>query len=215
VGSQLAGVQAWTAGARAALETWAQLREQRGDHVDTIDLGGGFPSGLATAPSPAVFRQALDQLIATERLAAPPRLAIEPGRYLVAAAGWILARVLHVRSRGHRQQVVIDAGMTELIRPALYGARHPVHHVSSRGAWQHADTELLETAVEGPVCESSDTFGVHRLPALRRGDLVAISGCGAYASSFASRYNGRPRPAEVFIHPGGALELARARDQVS
>jgi diaminopimelate decarboxylase len=106
-------------------------------------------------------------------------------------------------------QAVIDAGMTELIRPALYGAVHPVHLV--RGA----QTGLLETAVEGPVCESSDTLGVHRLPAVRRGDLVAISGCGAYASALASRYNGRPRPAEVFLHPGGDIELARAGEQVS
>jgi diaminopimelate decarboxylase len=83
--------------------------------------------------------------------------------------------------------------------------------VSSR----YTQPELLETAVEGPVCESSDTLGLHRLPALRRGDLVAISGSGAYASSLASRYNGRPRPAEVFIRPGGDLELAHAREQVS
>jgi diaminopimelate decarboxylase len=75
--------------------------------------------------------------------------------------------------------------------------------------------ELLETAVEGPVCESSDTFGVHQLPALRRGDLVAISGTGAYGSSIASRYNGRPRPAEVFVHARGDLQLARARQQVA
>jgi diaminopimelate decarboxylase len=211
VGSQLAGVRAWTAGARAALELWAQLRKRWGDQVDTVDFGGGFPSGTATAPTPAVFGEALNELIAQERLAVPPRVAIEPGRYVVAASGWILARVLHVRWRSDRQQAVIDAGMTELIRPALYGARHPVHLVSGR----RAQGELLETAVEGPVCESSDTLGVHRLPALRRGDLVAISGSGAYASALATRYNGRPRPAEVFIHPGGDLELARAREQVS
>jgi diaminopimelate decarboxylase len=211
VGSQLAGVQAWTNGARAALQTWAQLRERWGDDVDTVDFGGGFPSGVAVAPGPAVFRRALDDLMAEDQLVVPSRLAIEPGRYPVAASGWILARVLHVRYRGNRQQAVIDAGMTELIRPALYGARHPVHVVSSfRGP-----EELLETAVEGPVCESSDTFGVHQLPALRRGDLVAISSAGAYASSFGTRYNGRPRPAEVFIGRSGDLELVRAREQVS
>ncbi len=211
VGSQLAGVQAWTDGARAALQTWAQLGERCGDHVDTVDFGGGFASGVPAAPGPAVFRRALDDLIAAENLAVPPHLAIEPGRYVVAASGWILARVLHVRYRGGRQQAVIDAGMTELIRPALYGASHPVQVVSS--PYRHP--ELFETAVEGPVCESSDTFGLHQLPALRRGDLVAISGTGAYGSSMATRYNGRPRPAEVFIRPGGDLELARAREQVS
>jgi diaminopimelate decarboxylase len=211
VGSQLAGVRAWTEGARAALEVWAQLREQWGDHVDTVDFGGGFPSGTAQAPSPAAFRRAFDDLIAEENLAVPPRVAIEPGRYVVAASGWILARVLHVRYRDGRQQAVIDAGMTELIRPALYGARHPVHLVSGRGV----RGALLDTTVEGPVCESSDTLGVHWLPALRRGDLVAVSDSGAYASCFATRYNGRPRPAEVFIHPGGDIELARAVEQVS
>jgi diaminopimelate decarboxylase len=233
VGSQLAGVRAWTDGARAALEVWAQLREQCGDHVDTVDFGGGFPSGAnlshlpisyqqdvggrdedekgPQAPGPAAFRRALDDLIADQKLAVPPGVAIEPGRHVVAASGWILARVLHVRYRGGRQQAVIDAGMTELIRPALYGARHPVHLVSGRVE----PGELLETAVEGPVCESSDTLGMHWLPALRRGDLVAISGSGAYASAVATRYNGRPRPAEVFIHPGGDIELARAGEQVS
>jgi diaminopimelate decarboxylase len=101
--------------------------------------------------------------------------------------------------------------MTELIRPALYGARHPVHLVAGRST----QGALLETVVEGPVCESSDTLGVHRLPPLRRGDLVAISGCGAYASCLASRYNGRPHPAEMFIHPSGDLQLVRARGRMS
>jgi diaminopimelate decarboxylase len=210
VGSQLSGVQAWTGGARAALKIWAELREQWGDHVDTVDFGGGFPSGVTPAPGPAEFRRALDDLIATENLAVPSRLAIEPGRFVVAASGWILARVLHVRYRGGRPQAVIDAGMTELIRPALYGAIHPVHLLTA-----HPQGELLETAVEGPVCESADTLGLHWLPALRRGDLVAISGTGAYASAQATTYNGRPRPAEAFIHSSGVLELARAGRQVA
>jgi diaminopimelate decarboxylase len=211
VGSQLSGVQAWTDGARAALKIWAELREQCGDLVDTLDFGGGFPSGVTPAPSPAAFRRALDDLIATENLAVPRRLAIEPGRSIVAASGWILARVLHVRYRGGRPQAVIDAGMTELIRPALYGATHPVHLVSSH----RSPGELLETAVEGPACESADTLGLHWLPALRRGDLVAISGTGAYASAQATMYNGRPRPAEVFMHSSGVLELVRVGQQVA
>jgi diaminopimelate decarboxylase len=210
VGSQLSGVQAWTDGARAALRIWAELREQWGGQVDTVDFGGGFPSGVTPAPSAAAFRRALDDLIATENLAVPPRLAIEPGRSVVAASGWILGRVLHVRDRGGRPQAVIDAGMTELIRPALYGATHPVHLLTAR-----SQGKLQETAVEGPVCESADTLGLHWLPALRRGDLVAISGTGAYASAQATTYNGRPRLAEVFIHSSGVLELARAGQQVA
>ena len=118
----------------------------------------------------------------------PPRVAIEPGRYVVAASGWILARVLHVRCRGDRQQAVIDAGMTELIRPALYGAMHPVHLERRRTRGTAGDGR------RGPGLRVLDTLGVHWLPAFRRGDLVAISDSGAYASCFATRYNGRPPP---------------------
>ena len=111
--------------------------------------------------------------------------------------------MLHSRPRPpYAQQVVLDAGMTELIRPALYGSHHPVHAL---GLGAEVDT-LLETAVEGPVCESTDSFGLHVLPALDRGDLVAVARAGAYAASFTSRYNGRPHPAEVMLGADGSLE---------
>ena len=141
----------------------------------------------------------------------PTRLAIEPGRALVARAGWLVASVLHVRERGGRQ-VVIDAGMTELIRPALYGARHPIVALTSLGRSDRGPTTptALEPArVEGPICESTDALGIHDLPPLRRGDLVAISDAGAYAASLASTYNGRPRPRRSFVEMDGHLRRAR------
>jgi diaminopimelate decarboxylase len=92
--------------------------------------------------------------------------------------------------------------MTELIRPALYGSHHPVHALDLG----HEDDALLETAVEGPVCESTDSFGLHPLPALGRGDLVAVARAGAYAASFTSRYNGRPHPVEVVLRSDGSLQ---------
>jgi len=110
--------------------------------------------------------------------------------------------VLSVRDRGG-PLVVIDAGMTELIRPALYGSRHAVRALT--GSAGRGD--ILDTAVEGPVCESTDSFGTHALPPLRRGDLVGIEGAGAYAASFTSRYNGRPPPPEVLVWPDGTLQL--------
>jgi diaminopimelate decarboxylase len=115
-----------------------------------------------------------------------------------------------VRERGGRQ-VVVDAGMTELIRPALYGARHPITALTSRGrAVDPADPVDREaTRVEGPICESTDALGIHSLPPLRRGDLVAIADAGAYAASLSSRYNGRRRPPQVFIEPDGSIRLAR------
>ena len=213
VGSQLGAVDAWRDAVRRALAVTALWRGSI-ETFDTLDLGGGFPvfDVDQPAPGPARFARELPPLL--EAIPAdrrPSRLAIEPGRFLVARAGWLLARVLHVRERGGRQ-VVLDAGMTELIRPALYGARHPITALTSLGravddAWGGG---ILEPArVEGPICESTDSLGVHDLPPLRRGDLVAIADAGAYAASQSSSYNGRPRPPQVLIDASGYLRLGR------
>jgi diaminopimelate decarboxylase len=106
--------------------------------------------------------------------------------------------------------------MTELIRPALYGARHGIVALTSLGmplddggAGAGATDEPVD--VHGPICESTDSLGDHVLPPLRRGDLVAIRDAGAYAASLSSTYNGRPRPAQVAIGHDGGLELLRRR----
>ena len=202
VGSQLGAVDAWRDAVRKGLALTALWRGALSD-FDTLDLGGGMPVAPVGEPAPTPERFArelpalLDAIPADRR---PSRLAVEPGRVLVARAGWLVARVLHARDRGGRQ-VVIDAGMTELIRPALYGARHPVIALTVDG--RPIDLERVEdvapTRVEGPICESTDALGVHDLPPLRRGDLVAIADAGAYGSSQSSRYNGRPRPPTVFV----------------
>ena len=108
--------------------------------------------------------------------------------------------------------------MTELIRPALYGARHPIVALTSLGRAVpagRAPTPAVEPArVEGPVCESTDGLGVHDLPPLRRGDLVAIADAGAYAASLGSTYNGRPRPPQVLLEPDGSLRVGRVRGRI-
>lgn len=201
VGSQLAATDSWVRAATLACELLSVLG-QRHSAADTVDLGGGFPAGELSSPRPAAFRDALEAEIAACGVKPPGRTAIEPGRYLVADAGWLLTRVLHVRER-EKPQVIIDASMAELIRPSLYGARHLVLALG-------ADTSgSRPTLVEGAVCESTDSFGVHDLPPLRRGDLLGFANTGAYVASMFSHYNGRPRPPEVLISPGGELELAR------
>jgi diaminopimelate decarboxylase len=106
--------------------------------------------------------------------------------------------------------VVLDAGMTEFIRPALYGSRHRAHALRAKApvgqTGGRAAAGLLDTDLEGPVCESTDSFGRHVLPPLDRGDLVAIEQAGAYGASFTSRYNGRPAPAEVLLWLDGSLQ---------
>jgi diaminopimelate decarboxylase len=229
VGSQLGAVDAWRDAVRRALALLALVGGTRAK-FDTLDVGGGFPVLPGDQPAPDAARFAaelpalLDALPADRR---PGRLAIEPGRALVARAGTLVARVLHVRERDGARQVVIDAGMTEIIRPALYDARHEIEALTSngrpvdprrrsrRGTTSIGEPGFEPARVEGPICESTDHLGEHLLPALQRGDLVAIRDAGAYAASLASTYNGRPRPAQVLAVPGGGLELLRPRGRIA
>lgn len=163
--------------------------------AERIDLGGGY-SGDPARYASAVGREVRD----------PRRLIVEPGRSIVGAAGWLLTRVVRVQPRGH---VVADAGMTELIRPMLYGARHPVHLLApgrpleGNGPWTLA----------GPVCEAGDLLadGLELGPDAGEGALLAIADAGAYGLSMASSYNGRLRPAQVVLEDGGA-RLSRRRE---
>jgi diaminopimelate decarboxylase len=232
IGSQLGAVDAWRDAVRRALAMTALWRGSI-ESFDTLDVGGGFPV-FATdepAPGPGRFARELPDLLdAIPSDRRPGRLSIEPGRFLVARAGWLLASVLHVRDRDG-PQVVLDAGMTELIRPALYGARHPVIALTSLGRpvdtrdarpldgggarQEHGRRAQARTQVEGPICESTDSLGEHDLPPLRRGDLVAIADAGAYAASQSSTYNGRPRPPQVLLDADGTLRVGRRRGRTA
>jgi diaminopimelate decarboxylase len=223
VGSQLRAVDAWRDAVRRGLALLALVGGTRPD-FDTLDVGGGFPvlplgDG---APDPARFARELPALldgIPADRR--PGRMAIEPGRALVARAGFLVARVLHVRERSGRQ-VVLDTGMTEIIRPALYEARHEIDALTSMGtdvvpreSGLESTRALQPARVDGPICESTDHLGEHLLPPLRRGDLVVIRDAGAYAASLASAYNGRPRPPQVIAESDGSLSLARRRGSLT
>jgi len=224
VGSQLGAVDAWRDAVRRGLALLAIVGAGR-PGFDTFDVGGGFPVGdPGTVPPPSRFAREVRALLAAlPRDRVPARLAVEPGRFLVARAGWLLASVLHVRERPDSERIVVlDAGMTELIRPALYGAHHRIVALTSLGRLLAADGDagaraagmppgLAPTRVDGPVCESTDTFDMHELPALRRGDLIAIADAGAYAASMAMTYNGRPRPPQVLLEADGTLTLGRRR----
>jgi diaminopimelate decarboxylase len=209
VGSQLGAVDAWRAGFRAGLSA-LRLRRAALPDFDTLDAGSGFPVTIGDSPTPAHFARAAAEALAEPGADRPLRLAVEPGRAVVARSGWLLARVLHVRER-EPQQVVLDAGMGELIRPALYGAVHPMAALTVRGRpVTDPQPGAAAVRVDGPICESTDTFGEARLPPVRRGDLVVIGHAGAYASAMASTYNGRPRPPEI-AWDGERVVLLRRR----
>jgi diaminopimelate decarboxylase len=204
MGSHLRDVAAWAVAGRRAVRQLARVQQvYRGPGTpDVVDFGGGFPTH-GTDPSPSQFADALTVELETAGLDLPAVPAIEPGRVMVGAAGWLVSGVLHTRMRGDDRQVILDAGMTELIRPALYGSHHRVSALHD-----HADDEIGQVTVQGAVCESTDTFGIHPLPSLRRGDLVVLHEAGAYSASFSSRYNGRPPAPEVLLWSDGTLQLA-------
>jgi len=178
---------------------------RRGTALSLVNLGGGFGvdyEGRTEFPLED-WAARLRGRVARAEGAGALEWVLEPGRWLVAPVGVLLAEVLWVKRRDGQRFVVLAAGMNDLIRPALYGARHRIEPVRSRaGAPESA-------MVVGPVCESADVFGAEvPLPPLEPGDVVAIRDAGAYGAAMASNYNGRGRLAELVLSRG---RLARAR----
>jgi diaminopimelate decarboxylase len=179
-----------------------------GHEIETIDVGGGL--GVAykadeQAIDVADYGQALREGLA----GFGGHVVLEPGRWLVAAAGVLVARVLRVKRGTTRRFLVLDAAMNDLQRPAMYGAWHdivPLHDTLR---------PTLRYDVVGPVCESGDTFAVERaLPACEAGDLVVIATAGAYGAAMASTYNSRPLVAEVMLDRG-RYAIARPRQTLA
>jgi diaminopimelate decarboxylase len=175
--------------------------------LEHLDLGGGLGISYDGSPVPDVEPYA--EVVATAARATGLPVVVEPGRWLIGPPGALVARVIDTKpAPGGRRFVVLDAGMTELMRPALYGAFHrivPVHAA--------ARPEVVCDVV-GPVCESTDTFGVERtLPSPEVGDLLAVLDAGAYGSAMSSNYNRRALPPEVLVD-GEAWRVIRRRQNV-
>jgi diaminopimelate decarboxylase len=201
VGSMLMDPAPLAQAARFALALAAESA-RRDAPLALVNLGGGF--GIDYEGRGAEFPlERWGAELAAMTGARGLAWAFEPGRWLVAEAGVLVAEVLWVKQRGARRFVVLGAGMNDLIRPALYGARHRIVPVRARaGAAEPA-------CVVGPVCESADVFDEEALlPPLEPGDLVAILDAGAYGACMASRYNGRPGLSE-WVAEDGAARLAR------
>jgi diaminopimelate decarboxylase len=211
VGSKLPSVEPYVSSARVLFRTVRALREAGAlRSIAFVDTGGGFAVdyGEGPSPRPAEFvRVARAEQVAhgLDDLA----LYVEPGRALVAPFGVLLARVIQPKVASVARWLMIDAGMNDLIRPALYQARHRIVPLEQRVP---ADGDAIVWRVVGPVCESSDDFGEHRLPR-EPPERVAILDAGAYGYAMASQYNGRQLPVEVFLRGGrvvGKTERASA-----
>ena len=206
VGSQMLGLGPLR---RAAAAVVALARELADDGVklEHLDLGGGL--GIAYDGAGGEQPPPVDDYAAVLVDAVRPTgltLLVEPGRAIVGPAGVLLASVVDVKPRADGTWfVVLDAGMSELMRPALYGAHHRIALVEAREA------DVVTCDVVGPICESSDVFGVgRRLPLPRVGEPVAVFDAGAYGSAMASNYNRHPLPAEVMVD-ASAWRVVRRR----
>jgi len=195
VGSQITTIEPLRGAATAAAGIAEQLR-RAGIALEYVDLGGGLGISYdgGAVPSPADYAAALLNEVRSTGLP----IVIEPGRAIVGPSAALLARVIDLKPRNADSDfAVLDAGMAELMRPALYGAYHSVEAVTPRPG-QPRQYELV-----GPICESADVVARDRMLApLTVGDLVAIRDAGAYGSAMASNYNRHPLPAEVLVDDG-------------
>ena len=207
VGSQITNMEPLTRAARALVDLARELQGE-GTRIEHLDIGGGLGVSYdgSLVPGPREYADAVLPILRESGLS----IVLEPGRHIVAPAGALLTRVVDVKRAGsddrgeERLFVVVDAGMTELMRPMLYGSFHRIEPVV------RTDAPLIIGDVVGPLCETSDTLGKDReLPRPEPGELYAVLDAGAYGSVMASNYNRRLLPAEVMVENGEARLIRR------
>ncbi|MFW6106303.1 MAG: diaminopimelate decarboxylase [Desulfovermiculus sp.] len=203
IGSQLTQISPFL----DALERLKALRSELVDMglpIQYLDLGGGLgiTYGEEDPPHPKEFGQALSQSLQDQDLT----LILEPGRVIAGNAGILVSRVLSTKSTAHKNFVVVDAAMNDLIRPSLYSAYHRIAEVKLNQRQEQS------VDVVGPICETGDFLAKDRiLPGLQAGDLLAVFSAGAYGFTMSSQYNSRPRAAEVLVDKDQA-RLIRHRE---
>jgi len=192
-----------------------------GQDLEAISAGGGlsipYREGDETIDTDHYFglwNRAREQIAA--HFGHPIKLEIEPGRFLVAEAGVLVAQVRSVKEMGSRHFVLIDVGFNDLMRPSMYGSYHHISALAADGR-DLRDAPLMETVVAGPLCESGDVFTqqeggkveTRALPAVRPGDYLVLHDTGAYGASMSSNYNSRPLLPEVLLENGEARTIRR------
>ncbi len=204
IGSQVSELSAWE-GAHLEMLKAAGAFEESGFTIRYIDLGGGFPicyTFTEQALNLAAFAQLFKRAECNKY-----QYIFEPGRFVVAEAGQLITSVVLTKKNHDKNFVIVDAGMNDLIRPALYEAYHEIEALT-----HNASGKTFVADVVGPVCETGCYLGLERkLPEVNSGDLMAINNAGAYGFSMASNYNSRRLPAEVLVAVDGSYKLIRPR----
>ena len=196
-----------------------------GQDLEAISAGGGLSipyregeEAIDTSHYYALWNRAREQI--AEHLGHPVKLEIEPGRFLVAESGVLVAQVRSVKAMGSRHFVLIDAGFNDLMRPSMYGSYHHITALPADGR-DLTTAPLMDTVVAGPLCESGDVFTqqeggkveTRALPAVVPGDYLVLHDTGAYGASMSSNYNSRPLLPEV-LFDGGEPRLIRRRQTI-
>jgi diaminopimelate decarboxylase len=206
IGSQITELEPFDAAFRRIAELVVALRDD-GHDITRLDLGGGlgvpYIEDNQPPPDPAAYGEVVKSV--TRNLGC--QLIFEPGRLIAANAGVLVASVIYVKQGEARTFLILDAGMNDLIRPALYDSHHEIVPAKE----PKPGAERVKYDVVGPVCETSDLFAASRsLPPLKSGDLVAIQSAGAYGAVMASSYNARPPAPEVLVK-GQEWSIVRSR----
>ena len=202
IGSQITQLGPYQEAIESLREFVTRLRRE-GISLRYLDFGGGLGIAYDGEEAPSISRYAELVIRATKELGLT--LILEPGRVIVGNAGTLVTRVTFIKDQGAKRFIIVDAGMNDLMRPALYGSHHQVWSVSQKTSTQIAD-------LVGPICESSDFIAKNReLPVFQPGDLAAVMSTGAYGFSLSSNYNSRPRVAEVLVS-GSKYEVIRRRE---
>jgi len=203
VGSQLSRLDAYRHGIERVLELLSQLRSDGAKDLRYLDIGGGLAVTYDAEEPTDLERFA--QIVVPAVRSTGLQLIVEPGRFMVGNAGVLISRVLYRKRSGGKELLVVDAGMTDLLRPSHYNAYHRIEALEAVEGRSRVD-------VVGPVCESGDFLALDReLEDVRAGDLMAIHSAGAYGYVMSSNYNTRGRPAEVLVD-GDRFALVTQRE---
>jgi diaminopimelate decarboxylase len=226
IGSQITGAAPFADAIKKVVPIVRDLKSKYG--IKFFSVGGGlgivyessFESGAkewwdsrAHKSKSLSIRQYVDAILPSLR-ELKLRILLEPGRLLVGNAGVLLTRVRYIKRTGAKKFAIVDAGMNDLIRPALYHSYHEIVPVREPIANESQGKSLETIDIVGPVCESGDFFALDReMPELREGDLLAIMSAGAYGFVMASNYNSRSLPAETLVR-GDKFALIRKRQPI-
>jgi len=204
IGSQILDTSPYIEASQKVVELYHDLLKS-GFDIKYLDLGGGLGIKYKpdqSNPDPTDLAQAILPNLRDVKA----KLILEPGRSIVGNAGILLTQVQFIKDKGHKHFVIVDAGMNDLVRPAMYEAYHHIVPVAIK------ERPYIKTDVVGPICETGDFLALGReLPAVERGEYLAVLSAGAYGFAMSSHYNLRPRACEVLVEKG-SYKVIRERE---